>query len=282
MSNKTDTKLTFAAITAMPRGERYTLFRDNVVKPFGAITKAKDAATEKMHMAFKVTASLKRDYAAMLHGKEIAPDMTEAKFFAQYCGGDVPARVKQLATFFNAVVLTGAKPLIPEAFVDAASVNSLEKAASIIATERKNCADAWMATDITLDVINALSTPGDATKKLAEIRKRQNPKADDEGSAETPTSALVSLLLNRIAEAKDDEEGYKLFCCGQDLAERWGQNKLIPATRYAEWLAKRERDSKPQLTHGNDGAPAPEAEDASGDKNAEAEAAELEAAGAAN
>ena len=282
MSNKTDTKLTFAAITAMPRGERYTLFRDNVVKPFGAITKAKDAATEKMHMAFKVTASLKRDYAAMLHGKEIAPDMTEAKFFTQYCGGDVPARVKQLATFFNAVVLTGAKPLIPEAFIDAASVNSLEKAASIIATERKNCADAWMATDITLDVINALSTPGDATKKLAEIRKRQNPKADDEGSAETPTSALVSLLLNRIAEAKDDEEGFKLFCFGQDLAERWGQNKQIPATRYAEWLATREKNSKPQLTHGNDGAPAPDAEDASADKNAEAEGAELEAAGATN
>ena len=280
MSNKTDTKLTFAAITAMPRGERYTLFRDNVVKPFGAITKAKDAATEKMHMAFKVTASLKRDYAAMLHGKEIAPDMTEAKFFTQYCGGDVPARVKQLATFFNAVVLTGAKPLIPEAFVDAASVNSLEKAASIIATERKNCADAWMATDITLDVINALSSPGDATKKLVEIRKRQNPKADDEGSAETPTSALVSLLLNRIAEAKDDEDGYKLFCFGQELAERWGQNKQIPATRYAEWLAKREQDSKPQLTHGNDGAPTSEAEDASADKNAEAEAAELEPAGA--
>ena len=282
MSSKTDTKLTFAAIMAMPRGERYTLFKDNVVKPFGAITKAKDAATEKMHMAFKVTASLKRDYASMFHGKEIAPDMTESKFFTQYAGGDVPARVKQLATFFNAVVLTGAKPLVPEAFIDAASVNSLEKAASIIATERKNCADAWMATDITLDVINALSSPGDATKKLVEIRKRQNPKADDEGSAETPTSALVMLLLNRIAEAKDDQDGYKLFCFGQELAERWGQNKQIPATRYAEWLAKREQDSKPQLTAGNDGAPAPDAEDASADKNAEAEAAELEAAGATN
>ena len=278
-----DTKiLTFAELMAMPRGERYTLFKDNVVKPHLAITKAKDGATEKMHIAFKVTASLKRDYAAMLHGKEIASDMTETKFFTQYCGGDVPARVKQLATFFNAVVLSFTKPLIPESFIDAASVNSLEKAASIIATERKNCADAWMATDITLDVINALSTPGDATKKLAEIRKRQNPKADDEGSAETPTSALVSLLLNRIAEAKDDEEGFKLFCFGQDLAERWGQNKQIPATRYAEWLAKREKDSKPQLTHGNDGAPAPDAEDASADKNAEAEAAELEAAGATN
>ncbi len=52
--------------------------------------------------------------------------MTEAKFFTQYCGGDVPARVKQLATFFIAVVLTGPKPLIPEEFIDAASVNSLE------------------------------------------------------------------------------------------------------------------------------------------------------------
>ena len=136
-------KLTFAEIIAMPCGERYTLFKENVVKPFGAIAKAKDTATEKMHMAFKVVASLKRDYAAMLHGKEIAPDTTEAKFFKDMAGGDVPARVKQLATFFNAVVLTGDKPLISETNIDAASVNSLEKAASIIATERKNSPDVW-------------------------------------------------------------------------------------------------------------------------------------------
>ena len=274
MSNKTDTKLTFAAITAMPRGERYTLFRDNVVKPFGAITKAKDAAVEKMHNAFKVVASLKRDYATMLHGREIAPDMTEGQFFTQYCGGDVPARVKSLATMFNAVCLTGSKPLIPEEYIDAASVNSLEKAAAIVGTERKNCADAWMGTDITLDTVNALSSPGDATAKLREIRKRQTEKPDDSGDTETPTSALVALLLNRIAEAKDDEEGFKLFCFGQDLAERWGQNKQIPATRYAEWLATREKNSKPQLTQGNDGAPAPDA--------APEADADLEPAGAAS
>ena len=40
----------------MPSGERYTFFKDNVVNPFRAITKAKDTATEKMHMAFNVTA----------------------------------------------------------------------------------------------------------------------------------------------------------------------------------------------------------------------------------
>jgi hypothetical protein len=198
---------------------------------------------------------LKRDYAAMLHGKEIAPDTTESKFFKDNCGGDLPARVKQLATFFNAVCLTGSKPLIPENFIDAASANSLEKAAVIISTERKNSAEAWMGTDITLDVVNALSTPGDATKKLKEIRGRQTAKPDDEGDTETPSSALVMLLQNRITEANNDDEGYKLFVACQDLAESWGRNKQIPPTRYAEWLKRRETESKPQLQSQNPAAP---------------------------
>ena len=254
MPAKPDPKiLTFAEITALPRGERYTLYKDNVVKTFGDIAKAKDRALEKMHTAFKVVASLKRDYAAMLHGKEIAPDTTEAKFFKDMAGGDVPARVKQLATLFNAVVLTGEKPLIPEPFIDAASVNSLEKAAAIIATERKQTPEAWMGTDITLDTINALSTPGDATKKLKEIRARQTAKPDDEGTAETPIAALVMLLKNHITEAADNDEGYQLFVLCQELAEAWAQNKQIPAPRYAEWLQLRELESKPQLN----GQPAP-------------------------
>lgn len=282
MTAKTDMKLTFAAIAAMPRGERYVLFRDNVTKPFCAVNKAKEAVDDKMHMAMKITASLKREYAAMLFAREIAPDMTEAKFFTQYAGGDVPGRVKGLATFFNAVVLTGPKPLIPEEFIDAASVTSLEKAAPIIATERKNAGEAWMATDFTKEVIAALSTPGEATKKLAAIRKRQNPKADDEGGAETPTAALIMLLLNRIAEAADDDNGYNLFVACQELAEKWGTVKTIPATRFAEWLAKREKDGKPQKE--TPPAPAPEADkNAAADEADEAaEAAELAAAMAEN
>jgi hypothetical protein len=128
--------------------------------------------------------------------------------------------------------------------------------------------------------VSALSSPGDATKKLREIRKRQNPKADDEGGAETPTAALLALLLARIASAGDDDNGYLLFVGCQELAEKWGTLKGIPATRYAEWLAKREAAAKakaeaekPKITHGNDGAPPP----------ADAEPAEkLEPAGAAS
>ena len=260
MSNKTT--LTFAAIMALPRGERYTLFKDNVVKPFGAINKAKETATEKMHNAFKVVAMLKRDYAEMLHKKELAPDTTEAKFFKDYAGGDVPARVKQLATFFNAVVLTGPKPLIPENFLDAASVNSLEKAAAIIAAERKASTEGWMGTDITLDVVNALSTPGDATKKLAEIRKRQKPAAGDDSGAETPAAVLAMLLKNRIIEATDSDEGYALFAAMQELAEAWRQNTQIPPERYAEWLKRREQETKPAHNAGGEPAPAENAENA--------------------
>ena len=34
-----------------------------------------------MHNAMKLTASLKREYAAMLFAREIPPDMTEGNFF---------------------------------------------------------------------------------------------------------------------------------------------------------------------------------------------------------
>ena len=264
MATKVDIKkLTFDEITLMPRGDRYAAYKENVVKPFGAVTKAKEHVDGCMHNAMKLTASLKREYAAMLFAREIAPDMTEGKFFVQYAGGDMPARVKGNATFFNAVCLTlvDGKPLITEANIDAASVTSIDAAAPIIATERKNAGDAWMVTDFTKEVVDALSSPGDATKKLREIRKRQNPKADDEGGAETPTAALLALLLARIASAGDDENGYLLFNGCQEMADKWATVKAIPPTRYGEWAKKWEAAAaakaeaeKIKVTHGE---PAP-------------------------
>ena len=243
-------KLTFAEIAALALADRYQVFKENVVKPFTAINSAKNTATMSMHNAFKVVAMLKRDYAEMLHKKQIPPDTTEADFFKRYAGGDVPARVKQLATFFNAVNLTGEKPLITEVFLDAASVNSLEKAAAIIAEERKRSAEGWMGTDITLDVINALSTPGDATKKLKEIRARQKPAAADSDDSNTPASVLASLLHNRILEASDNDDGYKLFVACQELAEAWSKN-TIPPERFAEWLARCEQETAVTFTNGS-------------------------------
>ena len=57
-----------------------------------------------------------------------------------------------------------------------------------------------------LDVINALSKPGDALKKLKEIRNRQTGKGDTEAEeAPTPSVALATMLINRIKKAGDSD-----------------------------------------------------------------------------
>jgi hypothetical protein len=78
------------------------------------------------------------------------------------------------------------------------------------------------------------------------------------------------LLKNRITEAKDEEDGYTLFIACQELAEAWGQNKQIPPARYAEWLKRRETESKPQLNPAPN--PAPDSPDTPPVEGAEAEA----------
>ena len=259
-SSQDEKKLTFAEITALPRGDRYALFKSTVVKTFAAVNAAKETVVKKLHDAMKLAAALKRDYAAMLVTREIAPDTTEKQFFKDMAGGDLPARVKQLATFFNAMCLTGSEALVPEAILDKHSANTLEKAAPIIEKERKLHGEGWTKTEITQAVVKALTEAGEATATLKQIRERQEagdkPKAETAGV--TPVTTLVMMLQTRIREATDTDDGYKLFDACQDLAETWGLNKQIPPPRYAEWLKRRETESKPQSTQGNDGAPAPD------------------------
>ena len=238
-------KLTFAEIAKLPQGERYTLYTDSVVKPFNKVKSARELVVTNLHTAMKIAAQLKRDYTRLLATHEIPADCCEAKFFEDYAGGDLPARVKQLATFSNAMGLETDQPLVPEAIVDAHSINTLEKAAPIIAHERKHHAVEWKVTQITLDVIAALTTPGEATKKLAEIRKRQVPKDDAAETEETPTASLVMMLELHIQEADDNDAGYLVFKLCQELAETWQKNKLIPAARYADWLKRREQEAQP-------------------------------------
>ena len=231
--------LTFAVIAAMDAAAQIELYRANVVKPFGTLAKAKDNIVESLHNAMKVTASLKRIYAERLLKREIAPDTTEKKFF-EANGGDVPARVKQLATFFNAVCLTlmAGKPLIPENVLDEHAAAALEAAAVIISTERKNLAEGWMKTDITLDVVNALTTAGDAGKKLREIRKRQLGTKEEEATTVTVSQALATILAAiETAHEKDDETNYSLFCGCQQIADAWGKTQLAPEM-LIEWQDK--------------------------------------------
>lgn len=246
-------KLTFAQILALPQGERYTLYKSSVVNTFGKVADARELVSESLHNAMKVTAQLKRDYTALLNSGDLAADTSETKYFETYCGGNVPARVKQLATFANAIRLETATPMIPEVIIDAHSINTLEKAAPIIAHERKHHAATWEGTQNTLDVIAALTSPGEVTKKLAEIRKRQKPAGEDEDeAAPIPTSTLVQLLITRIMEAQNDDAGYALFKGANEIADAWLKNPTLNGTgnnTISMWYEHQEAENKVDIVN---------------------------------
>jgi hypothetical protein len=206
--------LTIAEIDKLPLKERYTLYKDNVVTPFKAIKNAQKKATDSLHVAAKVHASLKREHVAMLAVGTLAAGTSEKEFFEKHCGGTPSGRVLAVSTFFNAICMTlvetmvDGKPvkksLIDEVTMfDPHSGNALEIGAACIAAERKLLPDGWMGTDNTLDVISALSTPGDATTKLKKIRKRQKGEKEETGEGNVPhtIASCIAFLKDAIAKA---------------------------------------------------------------------------------
>ena len=242
-------KLTFAQIDAMPPADRYKVYGDSVVKPFSAITTAREKASDGIQTAAKVTASLKRYHVECL-AKRVFTDTSEKQFFGTHAGGVPPARVLAIATFFNAMCLTlvNGKPLLLETHFDVASGNSLELAAAAIAHERKNLPDAWMGTDNTLDIVNALSTPGDATKKIKEVRKRQKPAKSGDGEADTLTNEqAIAFLKESIKNAKPDDSGYGLYAALVELNDAWAEATEVTDQVQGEWASRYDAQKTAEL-----------------------------------
>ncbi|HTB82224.1 MAG TPA: hypothetical protein VK742_01095 [Candidatus Sulfotelmatobacter sp.] len=208
-NNKT---LTIAEILAMPLAERYALAADGV-KLGKKVSETRDNFNTVTPFYAKVTAALKRDHARLLADKNsgLAPDTSFKKFFADNCGGALPGRLETLAAFFNTMCMVEdgrGNPMLAEDCYDAASVNSLEIANKVI-NHVKEQAQAqkrdWRADNDTLDVVNALSKPGDATKKLKAIRERQKPETtvSVDGDAVLTVESAIAFLLATVKKAGD-------------------------------------------------------------------------------
>jgi len=236
---KADQKLTYAEILALTVAERYALMADGV-KLGKKVAETRDNFRAVTPNFAKVVAALKRDHRKMLDDKLIAPDLTFKDFFAQNCGGALPGRLETVAAFFNSMCLVddaNGKPLLAEDCYDVASVNSLEIAnkcinhAKAVAQEQKRD---WRGDNDTLDVINALSKPGDATKKLKEIRKRQNPekseteKTGDENAAVLTPEHAAEFLLAWIKSAGDkaEEKSAAIFALTVKLGDAWAESGI--------------------------------------------------------
>ena len=121
------------------------------------------------------------------------------------------------------------KPLLAEEFYDEASVNSLEIANKCVnhakAVAQESGKD-WRGHNDTLDVINALSKPGDATKKLKAIRSRQNPKSadtDGENAVVTTPELAAEYLIAAIKKAGEmpEEKAANLYRLTIKINDAW-------------------------------------------------------------
>jgi hypothetical protein len=187
-------KLTFAAAIAMAAADLFKHVAEIAVKPVEAVEKATTKLVSNLKDAAIGVAALKRLYTQRIEARDIPGDTSFKKYFHDNVGGELPGRVEALANLFNALCLTNdaqGRPLIPEdIFVsEDTPVDWLEKASAIVNAAREKHGEAWKGCDEILDMINALTKPGDAGKKLKEIRERQKTGAKKTGEGEGDETA---------------------------------------------------------------------------------------------
>ena len=242
-------KLTFADLSKLPMGDLAAHLK-KIVRVDLAIEKARDAFTASLQFNAKVVAALKRLYVERLNKREIPPDTTFKKYFEQNAGGSLPGRVEAIATLFNSLVLTldaNGKPLLSEEHFDAAAVDWLEKANPIVKAAQKKHGENWKTSDDVLDLVNALSKPGDALKKIKEIRKRQTSETetgDGEGAVAVSLTVgrAVEFLKAAIRDARklSEQDGYALFCDTIRLGDTWAESGVSESALNA-WMEKYEK-----------------------------------------
>ena len=234
---KVEKKLTtFADYAAMKAADLFKHVAEVAVKPVEALNKATDKLVGNLKDAAKAVAAMKRLHNERINARDIPGDTPFKKFFKDNVGGELPGRVEALASLFNALVLTldaNGKPLIAEEIYDddGTPVDWLEKASAIVNAAREKHGEQWKTCDDVLDMVNALTKPGDAGKKLKDIRERQKgiTETDDEENAKpvvaiTPALAAEYLIAAiKQAPEKTPDEQYELCCAVWHLNNAWAE-----------------------------------------------------------
>jgi hypothetical protein len=235
---KVETKLTFEALTQLAPADLYAEAK-LTVKLNKAIGTAREKFTETLQQSAKIVAAMKRLYTEMVNTKAIPADTTFKKYFESNAGGVCPPRVEALASLFNALVET---KLVTEEIFDGAAVDWLEKSNAIVSHARKTHGDAWKGIDDVLDVVNALSKPGDARAKLKAIRERQkaaeNPAGEQTGegvkeSAPLTLGVAVEFVKALFASASESDKNRQVELCAAlyEINDAWANNDLTENRR---------------------------------------------------
>ena len=235
---KVEKKLTtFTEYVAMKAAELFKHVAEVAVKPVEALNKATDKVVSNLKDAAKAVAAMKRLHMQRVEAREIPGDTPFKKFFKDNVGGELPGRVEALASLFNALVLTldaNSKPLIAEEIYDdeGTPVDWLEKASAIVNAAREKHGEQWKTCDEILDMVNALTKPGDAGKKLKDIREKQKgiTETDEDENAGKPVVAITPALAAEYliatikqAQEKSPDEQYDLCCAVWNINNAWAE-----------------------------------------------------------
>ena len=238
---KVEQKLTFTELTKLAAADLFDHAK-GIAKLSKSVTSATEKFKENLKFSAKVVAAMKRHYTKQVADRAIPADTAFKKYFEQHAGGVVPGRVEALAALFNSLVETG---LLKEEHYDCAATDWLEKANAIVAGARATHKDDWKTCDDVLDVINALSKPGDALKVLKDIRKRQKEAEDiaagkvaagETTARETTPLTLdvaVAFITASFMAAGDAEKSRQAQLCGAlfKINDAWANNDLTDNRR---------------------------------------------------
>src|SRR5262245_24041433 len=230
-------KLTFTEYTAMKAADLFKHVAEVAVKPVEALNKATDKVVSNLKDAAKAVAAMKRLYNERINARDIPGDTPFKKYFKDNVGGELPGRVEALASLFNALVLTldaNGKPLIGEEIYDdeGTPVDWLEKGSAIVNAAREKHGEQWKTCDEVLDMVNALTKPGDAGKKLKDIRERQKGITEtDEDETETKPVVVITPALAaeyliaaiKQAQEKTPDEQYNLAVPVWNITNAWAE-----------------------------------------------------------
>ncbi len=208
-----------------------------------AVDKAKTTVVENLKEFSKEIAAFKRKHKEQSEKGEIPGDWKFSRYWKTYVGGVCPGRGETLAALFNTLclVLKDGQPMLSEENFDSAKVAWLETANKCINHAMEEHGDAWMTCDDVLDVVNALSKPGDAQETLDAIRVRQKKgksKSEEEAcenAAPLTAKLAVEYLLSLIRNAQPDDVGEGLFVLTQSLQEAWAVSEKIPNETLTKW-----------------------------------------------
>jgi hypothetical protein len=101
-------------------------------------------------------------------------------------------------------------------------------------------------------VINALSTPGDATARLKEVRKRQNGEketgGDENAALLTPEHAIEFLIAwIKTAGEKSEEKSAAIFAGTLKIGDAWAESGISDNT-LNRWTDNIGKSVAPHLT----------------------------------